>query len=166
MKQMKRYGLLAMTLVLAVCLCACGGGDDAQIRDDVPVSDLSNAVLADISEADSLTQVDANYIQNALKIAPDMYETCDVRVSTYGTNINEFGIFQAADEEAAATLDQAVADYLQMRDDAWMPEYLPEEYPKLENAQHQRVGRYVMYAILSDSERTAAFSSFSDTLQA
>lgn len=51
-----------------------------------------------------------------------------------GTSIDEFGIFQGADSSQAAELKSAVEAYLQFRLDSWMPEYLPEEFPKLQSA--------------------------------
>ena len=45
-----------------------------------------------------------------------------------------------------------------------MPEYLPEEYPKLKNAEIKSAGLYVMYAVLSDSEKEAAFKELENML--
>ena len=42
---------------------------------------------------------------------------------------------------------------------------MPGERPKLDSAEVKIVGNYVMYAILSDSDRTAAFDAFSKALQ-
>ena len=43
---------------------------------------------------------------------------------------------------------------------------MPEERPKLDSAEIKVVGNYVMYAILSDSDKTAAFEAFEKVLQA
>ena len=41
-----------------------------------------------------------------------------------------------------------------------MPEYLPDEFPKRQNAKLWTEGSYVMYAILSDDGREAALEAF------
>ena len=41
-----------------------------------------------------------------------------------------------------------------------MDEYLPEEKPKLANAEVWSEGNYVMYAILDDAEREAVYKAF------
>ena len=46
-----------------------------------------------------------------------------------------------------------------------MVEYMPEEFPKLQNAETKTIGNYVMYAILSDSDKQAVFSAFEKTLK-
>ena len=47
-----------------------------------------------------------------------------------------------------------------------MDEYMPEEKPKLENAEVKTVGNYVMYAILSDDGKKSAFGAFEKSLKA
>ena len=41
---------------------------------------------------------------------------------------------------------------------------MPEEKPKLESAEVHVKGDYVMYCILSDKDKTAAFKAFEDAL--
>ena len=41
-----------------------------------------------------------------------------------------------------------------------MDEYLPDEKPKLDNAEVWTQGNYVMYAILGDSDRAAVKQAF------
>lgn len=77
-----------------------------------------------------------------------------------GTNIDELGLFKGADASQAERLKTAVTDYLQLRLNSWMPEYLPDEFPKLQNAKLWTEGSYVMYAILSDDGREAALEAF------
>jgi len=88
-----------------------------------------------------------------------------VNINAYGTSVDEFGIFKGSDKAQTTAIADAVKTYLQLRIDTWIPEYMPEEFPKLENAEYKVVGNYVMYAVLSDSEREAAFSSFEGALE-
>ncbi len=90
----------------------------------------------------------------------------DVEANSKGENIDMFGVFQGSDEKQTAEIKKACDDYLQMRKDTWMPEYMPEERPKMDAAEVKVVGHYVMFAILSDSDKTAAFGAFEKALQA
>ena len=55
--------------------------------------------------------------------------------------------------------------YLQLRADSWMDEYMPEEKPKLTAAEVKTSGNYVMYCILSDTDKSAAFGAFESSLK-
>jgi len=62
-------------------------------------------------------------------------------------------------------LEKACADYLQKRNDAWMNEYLVEEYPKLRDAEVFTMGNYVFYLILSESDKDLVLNALSETLK-
>ncbi len=151
---------LALTLLLSCLLTACGG-----VRDDVPLSDLAAAVEAEIEGGSSLVDPGAGYIAGSMKLDTAALGEYVIKISAQGTSINEYGVFKAADEKAAKALVSTLEDYLAMRIGSWMPEYLPEEFPKLENAEVKQEGLYVVYGILSETEREAAFSAFEDMLK-
>ena len=137
---MKKY--IALLLVLALCLgvfSACGSGSETAN----PGFDTVVAAIEGVVSTDGMAQMDAD-----------------------GTSIDEFGVFKGADSAQAESLRTAVNDYLQLRLDAWMPEYLPEEFPKLQNAQLWTAGNYVFYAILSEDVKTAAGSAFEGCFEA
>jgi len=52
-----------------------------------------------------------------------------------------------------------VEDYLVSRNEEWTGQYLVEEYPKLENAEYRVMGRYVVYAILSEADKETLFNA-------
>ena len=81
-------------------------------------------------------------------------------MSAVGTNINEYGIFLAKDADQAKTIKDALNAYLEYRESVWMDEYLPDEKPKLDNAEVLQQGSYVMYTILSDADRDAVNAAF------
>ena len=112
-------------------LAACGGGNDAV---DPGFDNVVAAVEGAVS-TDGMAQMDANYIENMFKLITDDYEQALVMATNVGTTIDEFGLFKGADSAQAEELHTAVNDYLKLRLDAWMPEYLPDELPKLQNAQ-------------------------------
>ncbi|MGE4352758.1 MAG: DUF4358 domain-containing protein [Oscillospiraceae bacterium] len=159
---MKKSGFFALLLIL-ILLTGCGSSD-TEYKTDVALSDLAEAVDA-VIDSDSLVAMDDSYLVNAMQLDPENFADYMVKINATGVNIDEYGIFKAQDDESVDSVKAAAEGYLQLRLDNWMPEYMPEELPKLENAQVKVCGRYVMYAILSDEQSQAAFSAFEATLQ-
>ena len=165
MKTNKASITIVCIMLLISMLAACGG-KSAEVRNDVAVTDVSAAVAASLSEDDALVSVPETYFSGSMKMDVSDYDGYDVKINSKGVNIDEYGVFKAKDSTQVAALEQAVKDYLQFRKDIWMEEYMPEEYPKLENAEVKTAGNYVMYAILSDSSKKAAFDAFQKSLTA
>ncbi len=154
---MKRTVCFLTALTMLVCmLCACGSGNNAKDPDIQTVADKVGAAM-DISEM-SLTP-DA-YVEDVMNIASDGYVSRCTLISHIGTNINEYGIFLGKDSEQAASLKSALETYLEYRESVWMDEYLPDEKPKLDNAEIWQQGNYVVYVILGDSDRAAVKAAF------
>ena len=151
--------LLALVMSLAL-LTACGGS----AKKDVSVSDISAKVSDAIGKTDSLVAVDSNYIRGYMKVDAAQFGEYSMMINAYGANIDEYGIFKAGDM-SAKDIEAAVNAYLELRKAAWMDEYMPEEKPKLTNAEVRVSGDYVMYCILSDDDKAAAFGAFEDALK-
>lgn len=155
---------LILTLCLALALAAFAGcGGSASVRDDVAAADIALAVDGAIS-ADSMTNAPETYASTWKLDVSDCSEYV-IELNSKGVNIDEYGVFKAKDSGSVSAVKTALEDYLQNRKDAWMSEYMPEEYPKLENAEVRVAGNYVMYAILSEADRSAAFSAFENSLK-
>ncbi len=151
--------------VLALGLLAACGSSGSKVKDDVAAADVSKAVVAALP-ADSFAAASETYITGVMKMEVSGFKGYDVEANSKGENIDMFGVFQGSDEKQTAEIKKACDDYLQMRKDTWMPEYMPEERPKMDAAEVKVVGHYVMFAILSDSDKTAAFGAFEKALQA
>lgn len=160
MKNKNRFAalLLALTVVFAL-LCACGD------TKDVEVSEIVAALDAALNKGDNLVAVDEAYIKGYLKIDVSEYDGSTVKINAYGANIDEYGVFRARDSSQVRDIKSAVDDYLQMRVDSWMDEYMPEEKPKLTAAEVETRGNYVMYCILGDADKSAAFAAFDGALK-
>lgn len=159
----KKYlSFIALVLALSL-LCACGS-TAANVRDDVAVSDISAAVAAVLGD-DALVSVPETYYAGSMKMDVSQFDGYDVMINSKGINIDEFGIFKAKDSSQLPAVEKAVNDYLAFRLQIWMDEYMPEEKPKLENAEVKTVGNYVMYAILSDDGKKSAFDAFEKSLK-
>ena len=157
------------TKIIAVILClaafaslaACGG---KELRTDVPAPDIAEKVAKAIDKPQGLTTVDENYVAGRLQVDLSKCSEYVVRINSFGTDVDEFGVFKAKDEEAAKAVAAQVQAYLDNRLATWMDEYMPEEKPKVENAEVKVSGVYVLYGILSDSARKAAFSALDEAI--
>lgn len=161
--KLRIVSLLICALMLCGLFAGCGGG--SSYRDDVPVDQLAAAVEAASNVADSMIDAPATYVAVTMKMDVSAYDGYCVRINSRGVNIDEYGIFKAKDSSQAKEIKAAVDAYLQYRIDIWMVEYMPEEYPKLENAQVSVLGNYVMYTIFSDTAREAARTALESALE-
>lgn len=157
---------LVLCAVLILSLLAACGGSKSEYRNDVAVSAIGGSIDAILSNGADMKELSDTYITGSMKMDVSDYEEYYVKVASKGINIDEYGIFKGSDAEHTKAIETAVKDYIQFRIDTWMSEYMPEEYPKLENAEVKVCGNYVMYAILSDEEKAAAFDKFESTLKA
>lgn len=154
---MKRKIYSTAALLLLVCtLCACSSGKSAKTPEMQVVADAVGASI-DISD---MSQIPDEYVENIMGIALDGYVSRNTLMSAVGTNINEYGIFLAKDADQAKTIKDTLNAYLEYRESVWMDEYLPDEKPKLDNAEVLQQGSYVMYTILSDADRDAVNAAF------
>ena len=150
----KVYSVIAVLLI--VCsLCACG----KKSTKDPGIQAVADAVGASI-DISGMAQTPDDYVTGMMQIPLDGYKARNTLISGVGTNINEYGIFLAKDKDQAASIKKALESYLDYREELWMDEYLPEEKPKLDNAEVWQQGNYVMYAILSDADREAVHNAF------
>lgn len=162
MKNLKTIAILLCAIMLFAALSACG----AKVRDDVEISEIGSAIDTAIANTGDLVSVPESYITGTMKLDVSEYSNYDIKSNSRGVNIDEYGVFKAADSKQAAEIEAALKKYLQFRIDSWMVEYMPEEFPKMENAEVKVAGNYVMYAILSDENKKSAFSAFESSIAA
>lgn len=149
--------LCAVSLFLGLAAC---GDDHLSYRDNVLVTDIADAVDNVITKGSDMKDLTETYISGSMNIDVSEYEEYCIRICSKGIEIDEYGIFKAENPDQAENIVVSLEEYLQMRKDTWMPEYRPEEFPKLENAEVKVYGNYIIYAILSDVDLTTAFSAF------
>ena len=144
-----------LLIVLSLCLLGACGGDDVK---DPGMEAVASAVFGSIDTED-MAQIPDTYVEGMMKIPLDGYVSRNAIISSTGTSIDEYGIFQGKDEAQTAELKAALEDYREYRMELWMDEYLPEEKPKLANAEVWSEGNYVMYAILDEAERESVYKA-------
>lgn len=156
---MKRISTSITAFILMTCLlCGCSVSKGSA---DPDMQDVADAVFAASQiNMDDMSQIPDDYVADIMQIDPTYYELRNTIISTIGINLNEYGIFKATSKENADKIATALNEYIDYRQDAWMDGYMPDEKPKLDNAEVWQRGNYVMYAILSDDARTAVKSAF------
>lgn len=152
---MKKFSI-ALLIVLSLCLLGACGDDEPN---DPGMEAVASAVFGSI-DTENMAQIPDSYVESMMQIPLDGYVSRNTVISSVGTSINEYGIFQGKDAAQASELKAALEEYLSYRQELWMDEYLPEEKPKLDSAEVWVEGNYVMYAILDDADREAAYAAF------
>lgn len=152
--------LISIFTVAALTSCGASG-----YRDDVKVSEIRDVIDAHFEEKAFATMAN-DYIVNMMDIPLSDLADKAVRVRASGANIDEYGIFKASSEADVAALETKVKEYIIFRLETWMPEYMPEEYPKLEAATVKTFGQYVVYLILDADIKDAAFADIEALLTA
>ncbi len=155
--------ILALTVITPVILASCGS-ETLSYSTDIAVSDLAAAADTALADSETLTAVPDDYIKGMMNIDVSAFEDYTVKIRASGTNIDEYGIFKAPSDDAVTGVKEIVSDYLDMRLDIWMEEYMPEEKPKLENATVKTMGRYVVYCILDEDAKDTVFTAVDNML--
>lgn len=159
---MKRTFCFLLALAALLSLAACGG--KSAWRGDVPVSALCEAVEKHL-DGGSLAAMTESYVKGNMKMDTSLFAEWTVKINAYGANIDEYGIFKAPDEAGVAAVRKAAEDYLQLRRDTWMEEYMPEEKPKLTQAAVKVCGLYVIYVIVAEDVRQPILDAFEAALK-
>ena len=160
---MKKLLILAAAAAMLL-FSGCVRENEPALRSDLTAAQLADACLTSVSSAGMLGGADEDYIRFRLFPDETPYESCAVYIQNAGTSIDEIGIVKAKDGDTAA-LKAAVDDYLTRRNEEWTGQYLVEEYPKLRDADSKVIGDYVVYVILSDSDKNAFYSSVETSLK-
>ncbi len=164
---MKKLTLIAVLLLCPIlCLTACNS-----YRSDVPVNDLTNAILESVSTQGGYTSADTDYVslefENAAVIEANVAEWM-ICASTSSETIDQFGIFCVKDGGDVSAVKKEVENYL-LAQQLWLEgileRYSPDEKTKLDNAQVFVYGNYVVFTMLTDADTTAATSTVKTALE-
>ena len=162
MKKIKRsLSLILAVMMLACLLCACG--DKAEEK-NVPAADIAAAVAQKIGKTDALAAVDGNWIKGWMKADVANFGDYTVYLNAIGANVDEFGVFKAGENMSVSEIETMVKNYLDLKLQSWMDEYMPEEKYKVEDASYEIVGNYVMYTVLSAEDAQIAYATFKEML--
>lgn len=152
---------IAFLCLVAVFVCALSSCGSNEYRDDVSCESLTDAIREAAPCESGYSQFDADELEYLFGALPLCSEK-SVIYSTENTDINEIGVFRTENPDAASEVRDSVLAYIaEMQEDqiSFIASYAPAEVPKLEGAEVRVMGNYVIYAVLSKSERNAAFDA-------
>lgn len=156
-----------ISLLLAVLLlCTAVGCSDGDYKDDVAANDLSKSVIESLGDEKTYSEDKTGYIEGYFAI-PDYVSDYSIYYSTDANDINEIGVFHVKGEKPSkivTILNQFLKDNLS-DNETFYNSYIPEETPKLRDAEVKVFGNYVVYLILNDSDRTTAIEQFEQLLR-
>jgi hypothetical protein len=158
--------LTAVLLITCSIILLLSGCNEKIItyKTDIPVDKLCEVADSKISDSATMALMQPDYIKGMMNVDVMSFEEYAVKVQASGANVNEYGIFKAPSDDAVDGIVSMVKEYLAMRVDTWMPEYMPEEFPKVKEATCKVMGRYVVYCILSESERREVYTAIDNAL--
>ena len=155
---MKKLTLItALLICLVICLNAC-----TSYRDDVAARDIAPTALDSLSTVGGFTALDELFLSlefsNPELIESDVSDWV-IYSSSSTTSVDEFGIFHVkADGDLNAVKAEVTAyvEATQVKLQVFLEKYEPAETTKLENAQIEVYGNYVVYTLLTQEDTTAA----------
>ena len=149
---MKRILFLALAVLLLLGVSACG---KKEVKDPGMEAVDSAIMKLMTSDGSQTVALDADYVSTIIKITSDEYVEMNCHKNAVSLSMDEWGIFKAADEAARKNLESKLNAYLKARVESWMPEYLPDQRPKIEKSELYVAGNYVIYMILSEEHKEA-----------
>lgn len=154
--------IVLLAAILALSFASCG---EKGYRDDVSVASVADEINKSLSNIENLDKADENYISIQQKFPLDKCAEYVEMFQTSGIGIDEYGIFKMNDAESAEAMKTAIESYLTTARATFNENYAPNERPKIEASEVRVFGNYVMYAVLSDSEKEAAFGTLESALK-
>ena len=160
---MKRIFLLALSLFLLASLVACT--DAKQYANDVSPTALAEAALNKMDDGVAYTTAEKGFLDDYFT-EPSYLIDSVIRFATDANNLNEFGIFRVESgkaKEMGTLLENYLKDSLTLNQ-SWYDSYIPEETPKLRDAEVKVFGDYAVYAIADKTDRQAFFAAVESEL--
>ena len=159
---MKKLLLIFLTLLLILTLPACSS---PSYVDDAKLDTLADVIEGSVAKRRDYTTADDGALDDYFQ-TPDYVTDSLIRFSTEAKNLDEYGIFHVTDGNAAdmAKLLQGYLDRSYEDNRAWYDSYMPEETPKLRDAEVRVFGNYVVYAVYSSADKDALFNALHETL--
>ena len=157
----KKAGICLLALSL-VCLGACR--KQPKYTNDLTAAELAKDAQIALQETEYL-EADGNYLSDYVQL-PDGMDDYRICFASDGNNLNEFGIWHAESgktEEMRALLAGYLKSSLE-KNRSFYDSYIPQETPKLRDAEVRVYGNYVAYAIMNDTDRQRFFHTLEQDL--
>ena len=163
---MKKITLIFLSALLLFSLLSCNS--QKQYSDSASTESIANAVVAALKEFEenvAYSYAEEGYFDDYFQV-PDYVSDSIAFFATDGNNINEFGIFHVTNGNAKSMqsiLDKYLKDcYAQNQ--SFYDSYIPEETPKLRDAEVKAFGNYVVFAIAHKDCRAEFFRAVEEQI--
>ena len=162
---MKHITAILLTLTMLVSLASCFHA--YSFGDSIMISEITEEIL---DELDSPLPylVDNTGFTDEYFTLPDYVTDHAVLYTGEVNNVDEFGIFHVTSGNAEAMEALLRESYLAAsyeKNREFYDSYIPNETPKLRDAEVKRFGNYVVYAIMSAADRNTLFNAVRDELE-
>ena len=162
---MKRIFLTLLSLTLLCSLISCG--NSTNYVDDVSVTTLADGAIAALNDNTDYRTAENGFFDDYFTL-PEYVTESTARFAADTNNLNEFGIFHVQVGNANAMKDilkTYLSDCLE-QNQTWYDSYIPQETPKLRDAEVKVFGNYAVYAIASKDDRATFFDAVKKALKA
>ncbi|MBQ7335152.1 MAG: DUF4358 domain-containing protein [Clostridia bacterium] len=160
----KRIFSVLLCIAALLSFASCG----TKYADNVSVDTLADKVVTALGSATVYVDDKSNLSNDYFKM-PDTVTASVVRLAQNSTeNLNEFGIYHVTNGKADE-FEDVLEDYLEARYEqnaSWYQDYIPNEAPKLRDAEVEVFGNYVVYAIFDRNSRDIVFDTVKENLKA
>ena len=163
---MKRCIFVLLAALICLSSVGCGG---ARYADDVSALDVANAALDAFDSHEDYMDGTGVYFSYYFEDHPQASLIND-RVMLYHrteTNVNEISVFRTASAKDAQMIEDAVEHYIEEEADylaGFSKNYSPSDMEKIDNADTDVIGCYVIAYVLSPKDEDAALRAVRELL--
>ncbi len=160
----KRLTALFLAVLALLTFASCG--EKQNYADDRASAKLLDSGISALNDGVTYATADAGYLDDYF-ILPSYVTESVIKFASDTNNLNEFGIFHV-EAGRADPLEELLEDYLErsyQKNKTWYDSYMPNETPKLRDAEVETYGNYVAYAIASDKDSELFFDTIEKALR-
>ena len=163
MRKVRLFSLFLMLILLLFGANSCKNAE--KYRDSATSEELAEQARATLSDC-SFLSVDAEYLTDYFAF-PSSANDLSIWISTNGNSLDEFGIWHT-DLQNVEQARRLFSEYLSTsldRNRVFYDSYIPQETPKLRDAEVRVYGSYVAYAVLDAPHRRLFFDTLESCLK-
>jgi len=162
---MRKFMCFAIAAVTCVTLFACS---KKEYNTDYSCKELCRTATGSLEDGQEYIELGEEHLKYEFGDDARGAEDYCILVSVKVEDINEIGIFLAADEKVAKEIAEDCREYLEELDEgkrAFIASYAPNELPKLDESGVRIYGRYVVYTVLDNDSATKAFEKIESMIE-
>lgn len=169
MIQMKHFHavviLSALFLSALLLLSGCGR---VSYKNDIPATDITEAVKAEITVPSGYESYDADFLSFYIPSAIGIVSDFNVIYASAPDDYTEIGVLHAKSSEDIGVLKTAVAAYLDEFRSTYEPQarqYDPSEQKKLQDASYRVYADYVIFTVMTSETQETCYGIVENMLK-